>query len=445
MAFHIPDAAVSILRTLNDAGYEAFLVGGCVRDLLRGVEPQDWDVCTSALPSQTEACFAGERVIEVGLQHGTVAILMDGQTYEVTTYRVDGPYSDGRRPDSVRFVPDLTEDLARRDFTMNAMAMGLDGQVRDPFGGAADMEKGMIRCVGEPRQRFREDGLRVMRALRFAAVLGYEIEENTAAALEEERGMLQSVAAERIQIELRKLLMGQWAVQVLRRFPVILWEFWPELKTLGGMPQNNPWHCYDVWEHTLHALEAASPDLAVRLAVLLHDVGKPPCRSTDDQGVDHFYGHEGVGAELAGGMLRRLKFDNATRQRVVTLVERHDLWFPPEEKNIRRWLGRLGEETFFQLLELKRCDSMGQSLELTAPRRVELNELEEKARTILAQGQCFRLKDLAVSGKDAIALGVVPGPAVGEAMNALLEQVLDGALPNDRETLLAQLKNMAEK
>lgn len=443
MDFPIPEAPASLLRRLNDAGYEAFLVGGCVRDLLRGETPQDWDICTSARPEQTRACFAGERVIETGLKHGTVTVLVGGQPFEITTYRVDGTYSDGRRPDRVDFVSDLTQDLARRDFTMNAMALGLDGALRDPFGGAEDIRRKLIRCVGEPERRFREDGLRLMRCLRFAADLGYAVEEETGAALVRCREMLRNVAAERIQTELRKLLMGAGCVEVLRRWPELFWEFWPELKALKGMPQNSPYHCWDGWEHTLHALSAAPPDLAVRLAVLLHDVGKPPCRSTDEAGVDHFYGHESVGAELADGMLRRLKFDNATRERVVTLVARHCLWFPPEERNIRRWLGRLGEETFFQLLEVKRCDGRGQPEEVSLPRRGELDALETKARAILAQGECLTLKGLAVKGSDALAAGIPKGPAVGEALNALLEQVLDGSLPNDREVLLEKLAERA--
>ena len=440
MKFEIPSGAAYILRILHNAGYESWLVGGCVRDLLRGVEPHDWDICTSARPEEVERCFAGHRIIETGLKHGTVTVLEDGNPYEITTYRTEGPYSDSRRPDYVAFVSSLESDLARRDFTMNAIALGLDGSLRDPFGGVEDIKAGLIRCVGEPAHRFREDGLRIMRALRFAAVLGCEIEERTAQAIHENRRMLAHVAAERINVELCKLLMGEKAGDILRQYPDVLCQFWPQMKPLVTLEQHSPWHCWGGWEHTIRAVEAAPADGILRLTMLLHDIGKPGCKSTDEKGIDHFYGHPSAGAKLAGQMLRALKFDNKTRERVGILVERHDVQIPCRDRSIRKWLGRLGPETFFQLLEVKRADGMGQSYELVKDRLAELEEMRAKAEEIVAQGQCFSLKDLAVNGRDVIAAGIAPGPEVGRVLNGLLERVTSGEITNERETLLRLLR-----
>lgn len=439
MKFDIPTGARYILQTLASAGYEAFLVGGCVRDLLRGEEPHDWDICTSALPEEAKWCFAGQRVIETGLKHGTVTVLAEGEACEITTYRTEGPYSDSRRPDFVRFVSNLEEDLARRDFTMNAIAMDLQGRLHDPFGGGADIEAGLIRCVGEPGQRLREDGLRVMRALRFAAVFGYKVEEKTAQEVHKNRAMLDRVAPERINMELRRMLTGQSAGDALRQYPDVFCQFWPQLGPLVTLEQNNPWHCWGGWEHTIHTVEGAPADAILRLTMLLHDIGKPACKSTDENGVDHFYGHPAVSARLADEMLRALKFDNRTRERVVLLVECHDKQLLPRERIIRRWLSRLGPEAFFQLLEVKRADSMGQAPEKVQDRLTELDEINTWAKQILAQRQCLTLKDLAVDGRDVIAAGIKPGPKVGQVLNRLLEQVLSGELSNERELLLNRI------
>ncbi len=440
MKLEISAGARYILQTLAAAGFEAHLVGGCVRDLLRGVTPCDWDICTSARPEETERCFSGRRIIETGLKHGTVTVMVEGEPYEITTYRTEGPYSDSRRPDYVRFVPNLTEDLARRDFTMNAIAMDLERNLRDPFGGAADIERGLIRCVGEPGRRFREDGLRVMRALRFAAVFGYGIEEQTARAVHENRAMLGRVAAERINGELRRLLVGRSVGDILRRYPDVFCQFWPQLEPLVGLEQRNPWHCWGGWEHTVRAVEAAPADVTLRLAMLLHDIGKPACKSTGEMGIDHFYGHPAVSARQADEMLRALKFDNKTRERVVLLVERHDVQIPPRGQVIRRWLNRLGPEAFFQLLEVKRADGMGQDLEKVKDRLLELDEIRAKAERILAEGQCLTVRDLAVNGRDVTAAGMEPGPEVGRVLEGLLERVLSGELPNERGALLAALQ-----
>lgn len=442
MNFDIPSGAQEILYSLYDHGYEAWLVGGCVRDLLRGFRPHDWDICTSALPSQTASCFQNEKVIETGIKHGTVTICLGGQQFEVTTYRTDGPYSDGRRPDNVAFVQNLTQDLARRDFTINAMAMGIDGQIHDPFGGEEDLKHGIIRCVGDPDMRFQEDGLRIMRALRFAATLGFTIHHKTAASIDKNLIMLDRVSSERIQIELCKLLLGRGCVQTMREYPDVLCRFWPELRPLIEMEQNNPWHSFGGWEHTLHALDSAPDNLVIRLAVLLHDIGKPSCKTTDANGIDHFCGHPVAGARLADAMLRALKFDNATRERVVTLIENHDAELVPTEKSVRRWLHRLGPEVFLQLLDVKRADNMGQNYEKVKDRLVEFDKIKDVAEHIIADKHCFSIRDLAVGGKDVMSVGIASGPEVGRVLSTMLEHVINGELPNERDILLETITQM---
>lgn len=443
MDLALPAGPRRILEQLNTAGFEAYLVGGCVRDLLRGVVPHDWDICTQARPGQIAACFPGVKTVETGLAHGTVTLVLDGRPFEVTTYRADGTYSDGRHPDAVAFVTALEEDLARRDFTVNAMALGLDGAVQDPFGGQEDLRRGLLRCVGDPDRRFQEDGLRLLRCLRFSAVLDFDIAPDTAAAIRRNLPMLDKVAAERVQTELRKLLTGARCVPVLREFPEVFCRFWPQLDPLVTLEQRNPWHCFGGWEHTLHALAAAPAELTVRLAVLLHDVGKPACKTTDEAGVDHFYGHAAAGAELADEMLTALKFDNATRRRVVTLVARHDAPIQPTGQSVRRWLNRLGEETLLQLLEVQRCDAMGQDPSLVGDRLAANAQLVRLVHQAVAQGQCFSLKNLAVDGRDAMAAGVPAGPRVGQALNALLAAVIAGELPNEKAALLAALERFS--
>lgn len=445
MSDQIHPGARRILQTLGDAGFEAFLVGGCVRDMLRGTLPHDWDICTSALPEQVEGVFAGMHIIETGLKHGTVTVMENKVPFEITTYRTDGPYTDGRHPDGVRFVTSLREDLARRDFTMNAVAMDLNGRLCDPFDGASDIEQRQIRCVGDPDRRFQEDGLRVMRALRFASTLGFSIEKETAQAIHRNRGRLSSIAAERINTELCKLLCAPGAAAVLREYPDVLWEFWPELKTLYGMEQRNPWHCWDGWEHTLHAVDAAPPEVILRLTMLLHDIGKPETKTTDEAGIDHFYGHSAVSAQLAAKMLRRLKFDNDTRSHVLLLIKHHDTPLEPREKAIRRLLNKLGPEDFYRLIQVHRADQMGQAYEKVKDRLGLLEQVRQVADEIIAQQQCFSLRDLAVTGKDVMAAGIPAGPQVGRVLQALLDRVINGELPNDREVLLEAIEQVGEQ
>ena len=324
----IPENVQAVLKTLESAGHEAWCVGGCVRDALLGRSPGDWDVTTSAQPEETLGVF-GPQGLPTGLRHGTVTVKTPEGPVEVTTYRVDGAYRDHRRPESVAFTRSLDEDLARRDFTANAMARNLRGELRDPFGGREDLRRGILRCVGDPDRRFQEDALRILRGLRFAAALGLEIEPGTASAIRRNREGLADIAAERIQTEFFKLLPGKRAAEVLRGYPEVFGVFWPELLPMVGFDQRNRHHCYDVWEHTLRALAASPEDLVLRCAMLLHDVGKPDSFTLDEQGVGHFYGHPAVSRELADRMLRRLKCAAGFRAATIFAVsESHGISSP---------------------------------------------------------------------------------------------------------------------
>ncbi len=433
----IPENVQAVLKTLEAAGHEAWCVGGCVRDALLGRRPEDWDVTASAPPEETLAVF-GSLAEPTGLKHGTVTVKTPGGPVEVTTYRIDGAYRDHRRPESVTFTRSVDEDLARRDFTVNAMAWNLRGELRDPFGGREDLRRRVLRCVGEPDRRFQEDALRILRGLRFAAALGFAIEAETAAALRRNREGLEDVAPERIQTEFFKLLPGETAAAVLREYPEVFGVFWPELLPMVGFDQRNRHHCYDVWEHTLHALAAVPGDLALRCTMLLHDVGKPACFTLDERGVGHFYGHPAVSRDLADRMLRRLKCAAAFRETVVRLVEWHDKDIPRTDKSIRRALRILGEEDLRRLILVKRADNLGQAPAYWGRQR-ELDKAEEILDKLLAEDACFSLKQLAVNGRDLLALGL-SGPAVGESLEVLLEKVVDGALPNDREARLESLR-----
>lgn len=429
----IPEYVKNVLTALETAGHEAWCVGGCVRDLLLGRVPEDWDVTTNALPEETMALF-GSHAFPTGLQHGTVTVRAEHRSVEVTTYRVDGAYHDHRRPETVAFTPSLEEDLRRRDFTVNAMALDLRGNLRDPFGGQADLKADILRCVGEADRRFGEDALRIMRGLRFAAVLGFRIERATAESIHTHRELLGDIAAERVQVELFKLLCGKNAAAVLREYPDVLGVFWPEVLPMVGFEQRNRHHCYDVWEHTLHAVEAVPAELVLRCAMLLHDVGKPRCFTVDEAGNGHFYGHPEISRELADAMLRRLKCATEFRETVVRLVAWHDRNIPRTDRGIRRALRALGEEDLRRLILIKRADNLAQAPEYRDTQR-EIDKAEAILDKLLAADTCFSLRQLAVNGRDLAALGL-SGPEIGRTLNKLLDQVVDGELPNERETLL---------
>lgn len=429
----IPEFVKNVLLQLETAGYEAWCVGGCVRDTILGRMPEDWDVTTSALPEETMTVF-GDRAFPTGLQHGTVTVRSNHQSVEVTTYRLDGSYHDHRRPDSVTFTRSLEEDLRRRDFTINAMAMSLRGELKDPFGGQADLQDGLLRCVGEPEQRFDEDALRILRGLRFAAVLGLKIDGETAAAIHKQKNLLREIAVERILVELTKLLTGAFPADILREYPDVLGVFWPEVLPAVGFDQKNHHHCYDVWEHSIRAVTAVPPEAELRHAALLHDIGKPACFTVDPEGVGHFYGHGAISERLADTMLRKLKCATEFRETVVRLVAWHDRDIPRTDKAVRRALRQLGEADLRRLIALKRADNLAQ-VPAYHSRQLELDKAESILEELLAADACFSLKQLEVNGRDLVQLGF-EGPEIGRMLNELLDRVVDGELLNERAALM---------
>lgn len=432
----IPDSVKDIMVRLEAAGWEAWCVGGGVRDMLLGRDPGDWDVTTSARPEDVMALF-GKDALPTGLKHGTVTV-GGGRGVEVTTFRRDGEYLDNRHPDHVEFTSSLEEDLSRRDYTVNAMAMDLRGELRDPFGGRTDLAAGVLRAVGNPEARFREDALRIMRGLRFAAKLGFSIEAETAAAMDRCRKLLENIAPERIYVEMTGLLCGPWAAEVLLGYPRILAVFLPEIVPCVGFDQRSPYHCYDVWEHTARSVSAVPPRPVLRWAMLLHDLGKPETFSLGEDGRGHFYGHWRESVKKAEAVMDRLRFDNHSKKVILTLVERHDCELPLSERSVRRNLARYGEETLRLLLAVKRGDNLAQA-PAYRDRQKLIDQWEDLLNLVIAQGSCFSLGQLAVRGGDLTALGF-RGPAVGNMLRELLEQVIEEKLPNDREILLTYAK-----
>ena len=439
----IPPKTRELLSRLSSAGFAAYAVGGCVRDSLLGQTPQDWDICTSALPEEIIDCFQRERTILTGLRYGTVTVLLDGEAFEVTTFRADLGYSDSRHPDGVRYLDTLRGDLARRDFTVNAMAADADGLVTDCFGGVEDLKNGRIRCVGVPEERFSEDALRILRALRFAARLGFAVEDGTAAAIHALRSRLTAVAPERLRKELCGLVCGAHAAEVMEQFSDVLCVLLPELVPCVGFAQYNPHHAYDVWHHTLCALKNVPPEEPLRLAALLHDIGKPPTFFFDKNLVGHFYGHATVGAAMSEAILRRLHYDGATVKTVTTLVREHGLTLEDtDERRMRRLLARFGEQTVRQLLLLRRADRLGKGRDDGAQIEAQTQRLTALLERTLAEEQCLSLKTLAVNGDDLLAMGVPRGKRIGKLLKRLLSAVLDGKIPNERTALVDFAQNL---
>ena len=439
MKLTIPSDAEEILRVLNENGHEAYVVGGCVRDSILGRCPNDWDITTSASPYQVKELFP--RTIDTGLQHGTVTVMMDKEGYEVTTYRVDGEYEDGRHPKQVTFTSSLEEDLKRRDFTINAMAYHPKEGIVDLFHGMDDMQNKVIRCVGDPLERFHEDALRIMRAVRFSAQLGFEIEEETKAGISRLTQNLRNVSAERIQAELVKLLVSPHPDYLRVAYETgITKEFLPEFDRCMETEQNTPYHCFTVGEHILHSLLYVEADKVLRLTMLLHDIAKPVMRKTDESGRDHFKMHATEGEKMAKTILRRLKFDNDTISKVTRLIRYHDDRPMPEMRSVRHAVNRIGEELFPLYLEVQKADMLAQSEYRREEKAARLQGVTECYHRVLEQKQCVSLKTLAVTGRDLISAGYKPGPELGEILKEMLDHVLEYPQDNDREKLLALLK-----
>ena len=433
----IPEQVNSILESLQKSGYEAYVVGGCVRDALLGREPNDWDITTSALPTEVKSVFP--RTIDTGLQHGTVTVLCGGTGYEVTTFRVDGVYEDGRHPKEVTFTPSLREDLKRRDFTINAMAYNNESGLVDLFGGQKDLENGIVRAVGDPVQRFTEDALRIMRAIRFSAQLGYEIEPGTLKAAEILAPNLQKISSERIREELEKTLLSDRPELLRTAWEAgITKEFIPEFDRCMETDQINPHHCYTVGEHILKGVSLVRKDRVLRLTMFLHDIAKPICHTVDEEGIDHFRGHAEVGCNLAKTILQRLKYDNATIRKVTTLVKYHDTQIRLTEPSVRKAVVMTGADLFPLLLEVKQADFLAQSTFQREEKQEKFDTLRAIYERVLERGDCLSLRELAVNGSDLIETGVKPGREVGNILARMFEEVLNVPEHNNKEYLLGR-------
>ncbi len=432
----IPSYVEEVINQLKNNNFEASLVGGCVRDSIMGVLPHDFDITTNASPDEIKNVFSDFKTILTGEKHGTVTVVSEGENIEVTTYRIDGKYEDNRHPMSVSFTKNITDDLARRDFTINAICY--NGKFFDPFGGRDDIKKKIIRTVGTPDTRFGEDALRIMRALRFASTLGFEIEEETKKSIHKNKELLKKVSVERIFVEFSKLIMGARAADILLEYYDVIGVFIPEILPCVGFDQKNEYHIYDVYEHIVRALDVSEHDLKIRLAVFFHDIGKPECFTLDEKG-GHFKGHDKKSARIARDVLKRLKADNDTVAAVELLVGEHQREILPEKKYVKRCLSKISYEMFDMLLKVKYADTMAHSDKAKSNFEV-ISRLALLRKEIEAEGECFSLKELAINGNDLIKMGVTEGKKIGEILNILLEKVIDGELENDKEKLEKAVK-----
>lgn len=442
----LPKEVLEIFSVIEEYGAEAYIVGGCVRDSVLGRKPHDWDICTSVLAVELLSIFEekGYKVIPTGLQHGTITVVIDGERYEITQFRRDGNYSDMRHPDSVEFTSNLIEDLKRRDFTINAMAYNPKIGLVDPFGGIRDIRNQRIVCVGSAKDRFSEDALRILRAIRFSAQLNFIISEKTDIEILKQYTNLNNVSTERILSEFCKIaLSNNFHVQMFF-YEKVFGLFIPEIKDMVRFPQNNPYHIYDVWEHTIKAVKWCSKfkstDLITRLAVFFHDFGKPHSYQDGGDGIRHFKGHGRVSADMTDIIMRRLRFDNDTREKVVELVYYHDASFAKGKKYVKRWLNKIGEIQFRRLLEVRRADIMGQSNEYEQDRLEDLLFIESLIKEVIEDRDCFTVKDLSVNGKDLISIGYCQGCKIGEVLKKLLELVINEEVKNKKDELLKLAK-----
>ena len=443
----IPAAASRLLGALRRAGFEAYVVGGCVRDSLLGRTPGDWDICTSARPEQVRAIFSAYRQILTGEKHGTVAVIVGGTPYEITTYRVDGQYHDSRHPDAVRFVPQVQPDLARRDFTINAMAYAPGEGLIDLYGGRNDLHARLMRCVGDPEERFAEDALRILRAVRLAAQLDFELEEATERAALDMRQNIQNISAERIYTELDKLLAAPAAGKILSRYGSILAGAVPEIEPCIGCTQPGRWHCYDAWQHTAVAVEqldvAGMDDKNARIlrwSVFLHDLAKPECRTVGPDGAAHFPGHNQAGSKMARSILLRLKAPTYLVESASALVAIHDGALPSDDTGILNMLNRYGAAFLQRLFRLKLADLSAHARNAGVMQREQQVRAFEGRMLELSATACYTVGQLAVNGANLMDAGIAPGPAVGKALNTMLRAVMEGRLPNEKKALLAALE-----
>ena len=438
---NLPRTVSDLINRLEKSGFSAYAVGGCVRDTLRGEQPHDWDLCTSARPEEMLEVFRGMHIVETGLKHGTLTVVADHVPYEITTFRTDGIYTDHRHPDAVTFVRDVAGDLSRRDFTINAMAYSPLSGLVDLFGGQEDLSRGIIRCVGVPRERFEEDALRILRALRFASVFDFSLDPGTSEALRLLAPSLEHVAAERIREELMKLLCGPGSGRILRDYPEVLSCVIPEIRPMIGYDQRNHHHHFDLWEHTVQCVENVPPEETLRLTMLLHDTGKPSVCTVDEKGEAHYRGHQAASAEIAERVTDALRCDRETRDRVIRLVRYHDIPLRTDTGAVNldrsfllRRLNRFGEADLRALFLIHHADRIATGYTTREREDIRLAERMNALDTLMADQPCFTLKDLAVNGNDLKSLGL-QGPALGSALQQLLEAVMDGRIANEKKEL----------
>lgn len=442
MTMDMPKNVDTAINLLQSAGFEAYAVGGCVRDSLLGKTPNDWDITTSAKPEDMKSVFADFHCIDTGIKHGTVTVVIDGEPLEITTFRLDGEYEDNRHPKSVTFTSNLGADLGRRDFTVNAMAYSKKTGTVDLFGGQNDLKNKIIRCVGDPDRRFNEDALRILRALRFASALDFEIEEKTAQSLLKNRALLGNISEERIAKELLKLICGKGAKRILTDFAPVLFEILPELQPMYKNSHDNPHHCYDIYEHTLIAVESIDPEPTLRFAMLLHDCGKPAVKKFDENGVAHFYGHQRISAEISAQILARLKVSNKFRDEILFLVSNHDRWELYENtEKMPRYLSKFGLDGVLNLLKVMRADVLAQSPEYRY-RLDQIADAEETAKNLAAQKPCLSLSELQINGRTLMDIGIPQGRKLGAVLAQLLDEVIDGVTKNTQEALTTRAREI---
>lgn len=439
----LPKEVRYIIELLNGRGHEAYAVGGAVRDTILGRDPEDWDITTSALPEEIKSIF--NRTVDTGIEHGTVTVLMRGKSFEVTTYRIDGEYLDSRHPKDIEFTGNLSEDLLRRDFTINAMAYNERDGLVDEYGGKEDLEEGIIRCVGDPTKRFEEDALRMLRAVRFSAQLGFTIHQDTKEAIVKLAPTIKNISSERIRDELLKLIESANPGYIKELYNLGLTKYiLPEFDEMMVCEQNSKHHMYNVGEHTIHAMENIAGDRILRLTMLLHDMGKPSTKSTDEEGHNHFYNHQVIGAEMANRILRDLKMDNDTRKKVVKLVRYHDERPVLKEKKVRKCIVEIGTDAFPDIFAVKRADTLAQSTYKREEKLKYIEDFEALYNDIVEKGQCLRISDMKISGKDIIKMGVGEGPVIGDILQELFEDVLNDPSHNNEAYLREKATSLVQ-
>ena len=431
LRINIPEDVDFIIKTLINNGYDAYVVGGCVRDAVLNIEPKDWDITTSAKPDEIKNCFLNYHLISIGEKHGTIGVVINKKVYEVTTYRIDGDYNDNRHPDSVVFTDDLKKDLSRRDFTINAMAYNREKGLVDPFNGETDLKYMALRCVGEPDERFKEDALRILRGLRFASVYNFSIESNTAVSIIRNKKLLNNISMERISSELNGILCGKNVSFILRRYKDIIAVLIPEIVATFDFAQNTPHHNKTVWRHITASVANIEPDALLRMIMLLHDIGKPLALRTDKKGIDHFKGHNHFGAVLAKTALKRLKYPTKFIEDAVTLIEFHDVRFDDSKKQIKHVVNKIGEENFRRLIKIQRADVLAQSKYMREAKLKSINTAEILFEEIIKDKECYRIRDLKINGSDLIHLGITDGKSIGVILELLLDNVIDETIEND--------------